>query len=166
MQNAEGVAPAAAEPEDAMVLFRPAAERARVFFAFFAVLLPLFASAPSFAAVEFPYDRELILDAARMGRAKRVPMLIVSSNGAATIKLWCKDVAAQVLIAGNDIKIEPGPLPEALPLYMSDGQCSPERMQADIDTLAMLTQMSTWRPQSGGVVLAGAATLTFRANDH
>ncbi len=149
-----------------MVMFPPAAGRARFLRAGFAVLLSLCASAVSFAAVEFPYDRELILDVARMGRVKRVPMLIVSSNGAATIKLWCKDVAAQVQISGADIKIEPAPLPEALPMYMSDGQCSPERMQADVDTLTVLTQVSRWQPQSGGVVLAGAATLKFRPSDH
>lgn len=149
-----------------MILFPPAANRVRSMRAAFAVLLLLSASAVAFAAVEFPYDRELILDVARMGRVKRVPMLIVSSNGVATIKLWCKDVAAQVQISGPAIKIEPRPLPEALPIYMSDGQCSPERMQADVDMLGTLTQVSTWQSQGGGVVLAGAATLKFRPSDH
>jgi len=149
-----------------MVLFPPAANGARLLRAAFAVVLSLSASAAAFAAVEFPYDRELILDAARMGRVKRVPMLIVSPNGVATIKLWCKDVAARVEISGPGIRIEAGPLPEAMPLYMSDGQCSPERMQADVDTLATLTQVNTWQSQGGGVVLAGAATLKFRPSDH
>ena len=152
-----------------MALFPPAANRvrsSRVAFAALSALLTLLASAASFAAVEFPYDRELVLDAERLGRVKRMPMLIVSPNGTATLKLWCKDVPARVQISGNDIRIEPGTLPDALPMYMSDGQCSPERMQADTDMLATLSEMNTWQPQSGGVLLAGAATLEFRPSDH
>jgi hypothetical protein len=101
-----------------------------------------------------------------MGRVKRMPMLIVSPDGAATLKLWCKDVPARVQISGSDIRIEPGPMPDAMPMYMSDGQCSPERVQADIDMLAALAQVNTWQPQSGGVLLAGAATFKFRPSDH
>lgn len=139
----------------------PVRIRARVRGAFAGLLL-LLAGVGAFAAEEFPYDRELILDIARMGRVKRVPMLTVSPNGNATIKLWCKDAGARVDISGSAIKIEPGPLPDALPLYMSDGQCSPERMQADADMLATLAQINAWRREGSAVVLTGSILLRFR----
>ena len=52
------------------------------------------------------------------------------------IDLWCKTVARQVEFTDAAIKIEADPLPEALPEMMSDGQCTPQRLQADQDLLA------------------------------
>lgn len=144
-----------------MALSYPVMGRAHVRRALVVVLL-LLTGAGALAAEQFPYEQELILDTARMGRVKRVPMLIVSPNGSATIKLWCKDAAARVEISGSAIKIEPGPLPDALPLYMSDGQCVSERMQADIDMLATLAQVSAWRREGSAIVLAGSTPLRFR----
>lgn len=149
-----------------MSLLRPAAGRIRLAQGVFTVLLLLLTGAVGLAAGAFPYDQELMLDAARMGRVKRVPMLIVSANGDATIQLWCKDVPARVEISDSAIKIEPGPLPDALPAFMSDGQCSPERMQADADMLAALAQMTEWYGKGDRLVLTGPTSLRFFQSSH
>lgn len=114
----------------------------------------------------FPFDRDLLLDAAPMRPVKRVPILSISESGQATIGLWCKTVAGRVTFADKEIHIESGPLPEALPQYMSDGQCTPERMQADADTLATLTQVTAWQRRGQLIVLLGPTTLKFRPSDH
>lgn len=149
-----------------MILLRPAAGRVHMVRGVFAVLLVLLTSAPGLAAGEFPFDQDLMLDAARMGRVKRVPMLVVSPNGDAAIQLWCKDVPARVEIGNGTVKIEPGPLPDALPAMMSDGQCSPERMQADADTLAALAQVTEWHGKGDWLVLNGPTSLRFFRSTH
>lgn len=118
------------------------------------------------AADRFPYDRDMLLDAGRMGRVKRVPVLNVAADGRATIDLWCRTVPGRVQLSGLSIRIEPGPLPLGLPRYMSDGQCTPARMQADNDTLAALAQVTGWRRHGDTVMLTGAQTLRFRVSNH
>lgn len=144
----------------------PAAGRVHMLRGAVTILLLLALSVAGLAADAFPYDQELMLDAARMGRVKRVPMLVVSPNGDATVQLWCKDVPARVEIADNAMKIEPGPLPDALPAFMTDGQCSPERMQADADMLAALAQVSAWQSHDGRLVLSGPVSLRFFRSTH
>ena len=118
------------------------------------------------AADRFPFDRELLLDVAPMPPVKHVPILNVSQRGNATVDLWCKTVAARVTLADSDIHIETAPLPETLPPYMIDGQCTPKRMQADADTLAALAQVTAWRRQGQAIVLLGPTQLKFRPSDH
>ena len=115
---------------------------------------------------EFPFDQELVLDAQPMRPAKRMPVLNVEPNGNARIDLWCKTVTARVELSDAAVKIESAPLPEALPEMMGNGQCSPERMQADQDLLAALTQVTEWRRQGGAIMLVGPTTLKFRQSDH
>jgi len=57
-------------------------------------------------------------------------------------------------------------LPEGQPEMMSAGQCTPERMQADEELLAVLSQVSGWRRDGEGIVLEGPKTLKFRVSDH
>ena len=121
------------------------------------------ASGPVSSADPFPFDQELLLDAAPMRPGKRMPSLTVTANGDATLDLWCKSVNARVELADATIKIEPGPLPEALPAMMGADQCTPQRMRADEDMLATLAQMTAWRQQGGALVLVGPKTLKFRA---
>lgn len=121
---------------------------------------------PGRAADDFPFDRELLLDAAPMPPVKRVPILSVAPNGSATIDLWCRTVPARVLLSDSAIRVETGPLPSGLPQYMSEGQCTPQRMQADEEMLTALTQVTEWRKQGRAVVLAGPTTLKFRLSDH
>ena len=128
----------------------------------FAAGLLLLTSGPGHAADQFPFDQELVLDAAPMRPAKRVPIVTVAPDGKASIDLWCKSVGGKVEFAVMAIKIETDPLPEALPDMMSDGQCTPQRLQADQDLLAALAQVTSWRMQDGALVLVGAKPLKFR----
>ncbi len=50
----------------------------------------------------FPFDRELMLDAAPMRGSKRVPILQIGENGAASIDLWCASTRGQANV-GADI---------------------------------------------------------------
>lgn len=117
---------------------------------------------PALANDEFPFDRELLLDTAPMRPGKRVPIISVLPDGRATIDLWCKSVAGRVDLAGSTIRIEAGPMPEALPAYMGEGQCTPARMQADHDTLADIMAMTSWRKAGNGIDLAGPKVMKFR----
>lgn len=123
------------------------------------------------AAGAFPFEQALVLDARPMPPVKRLPVLTVSENGRATVDLWCRTVVARVQIDGDAIKIETAPLPEALPLYMSAGQCSEARIAADNEMLSALAQVTEWRQRGDGVELKGAdgvslAPLRFRASSH
>lgn len=131
-----------------------------------AALAIILSSGLATAADQFPFDQELLLDAAPMRPAKRMPILTVEPNGNAKIDLWCRTVPARVEISDATIKIEAGPLPEDLPAMQSAGQCTPERMQADEEMLAALVQVTGWRREGEGVVLEGSKELKFRASDH
>jgi hypothetical protein len=131
-----------------------------------AAFLILLACGAGVPAETFPFDRELLLDAAPMRPGKRMPILVVESNGNGRIDLWCKTVPAHVEISEAAIKIEAGPLPEEMPAMQSTGQCTPERIAADEEFLATLTQMTGWRQVGDGIVLEGPKTLKFRASDH
>jgi hypothetical protein len=140
----------------------PAVRRFRVLLVFAMFFAPVVAS----AAAEFPFDRPLMLDVARMGPVRRVPSVIISADGTARLELWCKTTSAQVAVNDSAIQIVPAPLPEALPQYMSDGQCSPERMAADLDLIGALSQVGRWQLASGVMTLDGPSVLHFRPSDH
>jgi heat shock protein HslJ len=131
-----------------------------------AAVLVLASPSPSHAGDGFPFDQELLLDAAPMRPVKRMPVLTVAADGRATIDLWCKTVPARVHLSDSAIKIETAPLPENLPQYMSAGQCSPQRMQADTELLEVLAQVTVWRMQGSSLELSGSRLLKFRASDH
>jgi heat shock protein HslJ len=121
---------------------------------------------PGFAQQNFPVGQEMLLDAAPMRPAKRVPSLTIEANGTAAIDLWCKSVAGRVELDSTAIKITAEPLPETLPRMMSQGQCTPARMQADEDVLSALSQVTSWRRQGEALLLIGPTTLKFRPSDH
>jgi len=77
-------------------------------------------------------------------------------------------VPALFEVNGAEIRIQTAPLPEALPLYMSSGQCSPERIQADVELLGQLNQATEWQRQGDRVLLSapGTAPLRFRLSSH
>jgi hypothetical protein len=118
------------------------------------------------SAEPFPFDQELLLDAAPMRPGKRMPVLTVEPNGNGRIDLWCRTVSARIEISDAAIKIEAGALPEGQPEMLSAGQCTPERMQADEELLGALIQVTGWRRQGDGIVLDGPKTLKFRPSDH
>jgi hypothetical protein len=131
-----------------------------------AAILLLLTCGTGVPAEPFPFDQELLLDAAPMRPGKRMPVLTVEPNGNGRIDLWCRTVSARIEISDATIKIEPGPLPEGLPEMMSAGQCTPERMQADDELLGALIQVIGWRLQGDCIVLEGPKTLKFRPSDH
>lgn len=106
-------------------------------------------------AQEFPFDRELLLDAAPMRGSKRVPGLEVSANGEATIDLWCKSGPGRVVVAGDTVTVIPG--------EMRPAQCNPEQAQGDNEMLTNLTQVTNWRREGDVLVLIGPTILRFRS---
>jgi heat shock protein HslJ len=131
-----------------------------------AALLMLGLAAPNRAADVFPFDQELILDVRPLPPIKRVPVLSISTSGRARIDLWCQTVSGQVELADRSIRIEPAPLPDTMPRYMIDGQCTPERMLADQETLNALAQVTEWRARGDKVTLSGPTVLPFRVSTH
>ena len=131
-----------------------------------AAILLLWTCGMGVPAEPFPFDQELLLDAAPMRPGKRMPVLTVEPNGNGRIDLWCRTVSARIEISDAAMKIETGPLPEGPPEMMSAGQCTPERLQADEELLVALTQITGWRWEGQGVALEGPTTLKFRPSDH
>ena len=118
------------------------------------------------AAERFPFDQDLLLSARFIGHSGRVPILNISDDGRAIIGLWCRTVRGRVQMSGDSIRIQPEPLSADLPRYREDGQCTPRRMQADTDMLAVLAQATGWRRHGDTVTLTGAQTLRFDLSDH
>ena len=148
-----------------MSVHRPIAGRR--WFACSALTLGLLTGVYSVRAADtFPFDQTLMLDVRPMPPVKRVPILTVSENGEAVIVLWCKTVRARAELADGAMRIEPGPLPDDLPRYMVDGQCTDERMKADVETLAALAEVTGWRRQGSAVVLIGVTQLKFRPSSN
>src|SRR5438105_4330081 len=48
-------------------------------------------------AADFPYDREMLLDAKPLPGSKRVPILEIGADGRAQVDLWCRSGLAQVV---------------------------------------------------------------------
>ena len=144
-----------------MILLRPAAGRKSIVYGVLALMLAGLAG-PAGAVQPFPFDQTLMLDVQPMRPVKRVPILTVARDGEATIGLWCQTLRGRVQLSDNAIRIEPGPIPQALPRYMVDGQCSNARMQADLDTLTALVQVTGWQARDDAVVLIGPKTFRFR----
>ena len=113
--------------------------------------VPLAASAQA----DFPFGRELLLDAAPMKGSKRVPSLDIADNGGATIELWCNSVRAQLVVVADTITVIPG--------EKTARQCPADRARADDDLIATLSQVATWRLDGELLVLSGGpAPLRFR----
>jgi hypothetical protein len=106
------------------------------------------------AGDSFPFGTTLMLDAAPMRGSKRIPMLEIAENGAASIDLWCASARAQAVVADNAISISPGDLQNA--------QCGPDRQTRDTDLLAALAQVTNWRRHGDVVDLLGVTPLRFR----
>ena len=118
------------------------------------VLGALLALSTAAQAQEFPYDRDLVLDARAMRGSKRLPVLAISPDGQAQIDLWCKRGSGRAAIAGEAITISIG--------AMQDEPCTAERQQADEDMLAALAGVTGWSARGDVVTLTGAAALRFR----
>jgi heat shock protein HslJ len=118
------------------------------------VLAFLLAAGGAAWAQEFPYDRDLVLDAPALRGSKRLPVIAISPDGQAQIDLWCKRGSGQAAIAGDAIAITVG--------AMNDEPCTAERQQADEDMLAALAGVTGWSARGEVVTLTGARPLRFR----
>jgi hypothetical protein len=114
------------------------------------------------AGEPFPFGSELMLDAAPMRGSKRVPIIEIQDNGAASIDLWCVSLKAQATVGDGVITIVPGDTGQPTqPTYFT--QCDSDRQARDADLLAALTQVTGWRWRSGEIIeLTGATPLRFR----
>jgi hypothetical protein len=113
-------------------------------------LSPLLAAADD----SFPFGTTLMLDAAPMRGSKRIPMLEIAENGAASVDLWCASTNAQVVVTDNSISISPGDLQST--------QCEPDRQARDAELLAALAQVTNWRRSGDVIELLGVTPLRFR----
>ena len=124
-----------------------------VCFFFVAILATLRGPAAS-AEESFPFDHELMLDAAPMRGSKRIPIIEVAENGAASIQLWCTSVRGQANVGAGSITIVAAEAPPT--------QCGPERQSGDANLFAALAQVTMWRRRGDVIELLGATTLRFR----
>jgi heat shock protein HslJ len=110
--------------------------------------------ATSVAQAEFPFDSELIMDAAPMRGSKRIPNMDVAADGRMALEMWCNRVEGQVVVAADTITVLTGPV--------TNRQCPPERARGDEELLAALQEVTSWRRQGNTVLLIGPKTLRFR----
>jgi heat shock protein HslJ len=129
----------------------------RVIVAFGMALTVAFAG-ETFARSEFPFGKELFLDARPMKGSKRIPIIDVSENGAAAIDLWCNSVQAQLVVVNDTITVLTG--------QQTDRACPPERARGDQEIMDALQQVTNWRREGDSVVLIGPRTLRFRLPTH
>jgi heat shock protein HslJ len=108
----------------------------------------------SAAEPQFPFDRELLLDAKPMSGTKRVPSLEIDAKGAVSIDLWCNSVQGQIVVVEDNISVLTGP--------KTNRACPGDRAQYDERLLAILTQVTTWRREGDAIVLIGPQTIRFR----
>jgi heat shock protein HslJ len=87
---------------------------------------------------------------------KRMPTLEIGDNGEATLDLWCKSGKGQFSVAGNTVVFVPGP--------MRENACSPDRVAADDDVIAALTEAANWKRQGDEVSFIGTKSVRFRIN--
>src|SRR6516162_9131057 len=96
------------------------------------------------------------IDARRapMPGSKRVPIIEIDANGAASIDLWCASLRGQASVAEDSISIVPGPIQPT--------QCPADRQSGDESLLAALAQVTNWKRTGDVIELRGATTLRFR----
>ena len=102
----------------------------------------------------FPFDRDLMLDAAPMRGSKRIPIIQIAANGAASIDLWCNSLRGKASVGEDSLTI--------VPEGAATAQCAPERQSGDENLLAALTQVTSWRRHGDVIEFIGARTLRFR----
>jgi heat shock protein HslJ len=120
-----------------------------------AILVAVTGASPALSQGEFPFERDLVLEARAMKGSKRMPVLAIEQNGRAQIDLWCKRGQGTAAIDGGAITITVGDL--------KDEPCTPERAQADADMIEALGGVTGWSVRGDMVTLTGAKTMKFRA---
>ena len=118
------------------------------------LLLVAVSLSPAIADDSFPFGTTLMLDAAPMRGSKRVPMLEIAEDGAASIDLWCASATAKAVVSDDSITIA---------LWNSSNvQCAPERQARDAELLAALAGVIQLRRKGEVIEFSGATPLRFR----
>jgi heat shock protein HslJ len=102
----------------------------------------------------FPFDRDLVLDAAPMRGSKRLPIIAIAANGAASMQLWCVTVQGKADVGADTIAI--------VPAAAQRGQCGPDSIAKDESLLTAITQATGWQRRGEVIELVGPTTLRFR----
>jgi hypothetical protein len=124
----------------------------RLFAGATAILLSAAAS-----AAEFPFERELLLEARPLPGSKRVPMLEITRDGRAIIDLWCRSGEGRVKL---------GMLIEFTLGAMRQEGCTPERAQRDEAMAEALAKVANWRMEDDVLVLIGPTELRYTLSSH
>ena len=113
-------------------------------------------SAQAACAEEFPFGREMTLDARRLAGSKRLPSLEIDERGAVRIELWCKGGSGQLSVAGDTVVFVPGTI--------EDRGCPADKAQMDDDLVAALGAATNWKRQGDDITFTGPTTLRFHLN--
>jgi len=122
-----------------------------------AVIAVMLVSSLGFAA-EFPFERELLLEAKPLPGSKRVPMLEITRDGRAVIDLWCRSGEGRVKLEDDMIEFTLG--------AMREEGCTPERTQRDEAMVAALEKVANWRIEDDVLVLIGPTELRYTLSSH
>ena len=122
-----------------------------------AVIAVMLVSSLGFAA-EFPFERELLLEAKPLPGSKRVPMLEITRDGRAVIDLWCRNGEGRVKLEDDMIEFTLG--------AMREEGCTPERTQRDEAMVAALEKVANWRIEDDVLVLIGPTELRYTLSSH
>jgi hypothetical protein len=109
-------------------------------------------------AAEFPFERELLLEAKPLPGSKRVPMLEITRDGRAIIDLWCRSGEGRVKLEDDMIELTLG--------AMREEGCTPERTERDEAIAAALGKVMNWSMEDNVLVLIGPTELRFTLSSH
>jgi META domain len=109
-------------------------------------------------AAEFPFERELLLEAKPLPGSKRVPMLEITRDGRAIVDLWCRSGEARVKIEEDMIEFTLG--------AMREEGCTPERTQRDEAMASALGKVMNWSMEDDVLVLSGPTELRYVLSSH
>jgi len=115
-------------------------------------------AATAAAAAEFPFERELLLEAKPLPGSKRVPMLEITRDGRAIVDLWCRSGEGRVKMEDDMIEFTLG--------AMREEGCTPERTQRDEALAAALGKVMNWSMEDDVLVLSGPTELRFTLSSH
>jgi hypothetical protein len=118
------------------------------------------------AAGDFPFGRELLLEAPPMRPGKRMPALTVDDSGNGVFDLWCRSVGVRLVLGVDKVQVQAEPLPTTPPAMQSAGQCTPERMSADDDLYVAFVTVSGWTMSGNTVTFSGMTPLRFTGSSH
>jgi heat shock protein HslJ len=121
-------------------------------------VIAILLAATTALAAEFPFERELLLEAKPLPGSKRVPMLEITRDGRAIVDLWCRSGEARVKIEDDMIEFTLG--------AMREEGCTPERMQRDEALAAALGKVMNWSMEDDVLVLAGPTELRYALSSH